>query len=124
MELQKNEMKVLITFFFLMFSIAHTSAQQVLEGLWNTGKEETLVEISYLNEQLIGKIKSSNNEHAKIGKTILKDLRNEGGKWLGKIYAVKRRDWYSVKIVPHKEKLELTIATGLFSKTLEWKREN
>ena len=121
MELLKIKMKVLTTFFLLMFSIVYTSAQQSLEGLWKTGKEETLIEISYLNEQLIGKIKSSKNEQAEIGKIILKNLQSEGNKWVGKIYAVKRKEWYSVKIVPQKEKLDLKIGSGLFSKTLEWK---
>tara|TARA_B100001059_G_C17633236_1_gene475495 strand:- start:114 stop:494 length:381 start_codon:yes stop_codon:yes gene_type:complete len=121
MELLKIKMKVLTTFFLLMFSIVYTSAQQSLEGLWKTGKEETLIEISYLNEQLIGKIKSSKNEQAEIGKIILKNLQSEGKKWVGKIYAVKRKEWYSVKIVPQKEKLDLKIGSGLFSKTLEWK---
>ncbi len=124
MELLKIKMKVLTTFFLLMFSIVYTSAQQSLEGLWKTGKEETLIEISYSNEQLIGKIKSSNNEQAEIGKIILKNLQSEGNKWVGKIYAVKRKEWYSVKIVPQKEKLDLKIGSGLFSKTLEWKRES
>jgi len=50
MELLKIKMKVLTTFFLLMFSIVYTSAQQSLEGLWKTGKEETLIEISYSNE--------------------------------------------------------------------------
>ena len=121
MELLKIRMKVLTTFFLLMFSIVYTSAQQSLEGLWKTGKEETLIEISYLNEQLIGKIKSSKNEQAEIGKIILKNLQSAGNKWVGKIYAVKRKEWYSVKIVPQKEKLDLKIGSGLFSKTLEWK---
>ena len=124
MELLKIKMKVLTTFFLLMFSIVYTSAQQSLEGLWKTGKEETLIEISYSNEQLIGKIKSSKNEQAEIGKIILKNLQSEGNKWVGKIYAVKRKEWYSVKIVPQKEKLDLKIGSGLFSKTLEWKRES
>ena len=124
MELLKIKMKVLTTFFLLMFSIVYTSAQQLLEGLWKTGNEETLIEISYSNEQLIGKIKSSKNEQAEIGKIILKDLQSEGNIWVGKIYAVKRKEWYSVKIVPQKEKLDLKIGSGLFSKTLEWKRES
>lgn len=123
-QLLKIKMKVLTTLFLLMFSIVYTSAQQSLEGLWKTGKEETIIEISYSNEQLIGKIKSSNNEQAEIGKIILKDLHSEGNKWVGKIYAVKRKEWYSVKIVPQKEKLDLKIGSGLFSKTLEWKRES
>ena len=124
MELLKSKRKIYTTLFLLMFSVVYTSAQQSLEGLWKTGIEETLIKIFYSNEQLIGKIKSSNNEQAEIGKIILKDLESEGNKWVGKIYAVKRKEWYSVKIVPQKEKLDLKIGSGIFSKTLEWKRES
>ena len=124
MELLKSKRKIYTTLFLLMFSVVYTSAQQSLEGLWKTGIEETLIKIFYSNEQLIGKIKSSNNEQAEIGKIILKDLQSEGNKWVGKIYAVKRKEWYSVKIVPQKEKLDLKIGSGIFSKTLEWKRES
>lgn len=127
MQLEKkvlNSSKKLLSITLLLFiSILNLSAQQSLEGLWNTGKNETIIEISLSNEQLIGKIKSSNNEKAEIGKVFLKDLRKEGDKWVGEIYAAKRKEWYSVEIVPQSEKLDLKISSGFFSKTLEWKRE-
>ena len=59
-------MKVLTTLFLLIFSIVYTSAQQSLEGLWKTGKEETIIEISFSSEQLMGKLKSSNNDKAEL----------------------------------------------------------
>ncbi|QMU63789.1 MAG: DUF2147 domain-containing protein [Flavobacteriaceae bacterium] len=121
-QLLKIKMKVLTTLFLLMFSIVYTSAQQSLEGLWKTGKEETIIEISFSSEQLIGKIKSSNNEEAEMGKIILKDLRSEGNKWVGKIYAVKRKEWYNVEIISKEEVLELKISSGLMSKSLQWKK--
>ena len=103
----KIKMKVLTTLFLLMFSIVYTSAQQSLEGLWKTGKEETIIEISFSNEQLIGKIKFSNNKEVDVGKIILKDLRSEENKWVGKIYAIKRKEWYNVEIISKEEVLEL-----------------
>ena len=121
-QLLKIKKKVLTTFFLLMFSIGYTSAQQSLEGLWKTGKEETIIEISFSSEQLIGKIKSSNNEEAEIGKIILKDLRSEGNKWNGKIYAIKRKKWYNVEIISKEEDLDLKISFGLMSKSLQWKK--
>lgn len=117
-------MKVLTTLFLLIFSIVYTSAQQSLEGLWKTGKEETIIEISFSSEQLMGKLKSSNNDKAELGKIILKDLRNEGSKWIGKIYAAKRKEWYNVEIISKEEVLELKISFGLLSKSLQWKKAN
>lgn len=105
-----------------MFSIVYSSAQQSLEGLWKTGKEETIIEISFSSEQLIGKIKSSNNEEAEMGKIILKALRSEGSKWVGKIYAVKRKKWYNVEIISKEEVLELKISFGLMTRSLQWKK--
>lgn len=105
-----------------MFSIVYSSAQQSLEGLWKTGKEETIIEISFSSEQLIGKIKSSNNEEAEMGKIILKALRSEGNKWVGKIYAVKRKKWYNVEIISKEEVLELKISFGLMTRSLQWKK--
>jgi uncharacterized protein (DUF2147 family) len=118
----KIKMKVLTTLFLLMFSIVYTSAQQSLEGLWKTGKEETIIEIYFSNEQLIGKIKFSNNKEVDVGKIILKDLRSEENKWVGKIYAIKRKEWYSVEIISKEEVLELKISSGLISKSLQWKK--
>ena len=105
MELLKIKVKVLTTFFLLMFSIVYTSAQQSLEGLWKTGKEETIIEISYSNEQLIGKIKSSNNEQVEIGKIILKDLHSEGNKWGGKFMPSKERNGIVSKLFRKKKSL-------------------
>ncbi len=121
-QLLKIKKKVLTTFFLLMFSIVYTSAQQSLEGLWKTGKEETIIEISFSSEQLLGKIKSSNNEQAEMGKIILKDLWSEGNKWVGKIYAIKRKKWYNVEIISKEEVLELKISFGLMSKSLQWEK--
>jgi uncharacterized protein (DUF2147 family) len=120
--LLKIKIKVLTTLFLLMFSIVYSSAQQSLEGLWKTGKEETIIEISFSSEQLIGKIKSSNNEEAEMGKIILKALRSEGNKWVGKIYAVKREKWYNVEIISKEEVLELKISFGLMTRSLQWKK--
>ena len=117
-------MKVLTSLFLLMFSIVYTSVQQPLEGLWKTGKEETIIEVSFSGELLIGKIKSSNNKEVEIGKIILKDLRGEGNNWIGKIYAVKRKEWYNVEIISKEEVLDLKISFGLMSKSLQWKKAN
>jgi uncharacterized protein (DUF2147 family) len=121
-QLLKNKMKVITTLFLLMFSITYSSAQQSIEGLWETGKEESIIDISLSSEQLIGKIKSSNNKKAEIGKIILKELRKEGNKWVGKIYAAKRKKWYHVEIISKEDVLELKIGSGLMSKSLQWNK--
>jgi uncharacterized protein (DUF2147 family) len=53
---------------------------------------------------------------------ILKDLKKDGDKSTGKIYAPKRKQWYDVDITAEKNNLKLKVNAGLFSKSLEWKR--
>lgn len=98
-------------------------AQSNLKGIWHTGKENTLIEISQSNGQWTGQIKSSDNEKAQIGKVTLKALKKDGSKWTGKIYAAKRKEWYDVEITPNNDILKLEIDVGLLNKSLEWRKQ-
>jgi hypothetical protein len=53
---------------------------------------------------------------------ILKDLKEDGSRWSGRIYATQRGEWHDVEITPNTDVLELKISVGLFSKSLEWKK--
>lgn len=110
---------ILIIAIFYSFSVI---AQDSLSGVWATGDDNTKIEISEENSEIEGKIKSSDNQKAKIGKVILKDLKEDGNQWKGRIYAARRGEWHNVEIIPREEVLELKISVGLFSKTLEWKK--
>ena len=114
----KSLLVIIIT--FCSFSVF---SQSNLNGRWNTGQDNTIIEITISNGKWIGKIKSSDNEKAEIGKLTLKELQQEESKWTGKIYAAKRKDWYDVEITLHNDILELKISIGLLSKSLEWKKE-
>jgi hypothetical protein len=110
---------ILIIFTFCSFSVL---GQASLNGVWATGEDNTKIEILEVDGQISGKIKSSNNEKAKIGKVILKDLNKKGGKCTGRIFAAKRGEWYDVKITPNKDVLEIKISVGLLSRSVEWKK--
>jgi uncharacterized protein (DUF2147 family) len=113
----KNLILIIATFYsFSAF------AQADFSGVWATGDDNTKIEISKEDEQITGKIKSSDNQKAKIGKVILKDLKEDGSQWRGRIYAARRGEWHDVKITPKKDVLELKISVGFFSKSLEWKK--
>jgi hypothetical protein len=113
----KNLVLIIITFCsFIIFG------QADIFGVWDTGDENTKIELSESNGLITGKIKSSDNKKAKIGRVILKDLQKNGSKWMGKIYAARRGEWHDVEITPKEDVLQLKISAGLFSKSLEWKK--
>lgn len=109
---------IIITTIISVFSI--TINAQSITGIWNTGKDNTKIEISQFNGAWIGKIKSSDNKQVKIGKIILQKIKKEALKWTGKLYAPKRKEWYDVEISRKINTLELEINAGFFGKTIKW----
>lgn len=115
-------MKTLITLCFL-FSALNMHSQQSLTGTWNTGQENTIIEITEINKVYSGKIISSDNDNAKIGNQLLKEVKLTGGKWKGKMYSPKKNKWFDAVLEEKDEQLQVTVKAGIMSKTLEWKRE-
>lgn len=100
------------------------NTKQSIEGIWDSGTENTKIEILQSNGEWVGKIKSSDNEEATIGKVILKDLKKQNEKWVGKLFAVKRQKWTDVEIIPNGTKLDLMVSAGLSSKKVQWSKAN
>lgn len=100
------------------------SAQSDLTGIWNAGQGNTKIELQQNDDGLIeGKVISSDNPKAKIGKVFLKDIKRKDGEWTGKMYVAKKQKWYDATFERQQDKLEVTLSVGFFSKTLEWKRQ-
>ena len=106
----------------LTFCSLSVFAQSELAGTWDTGDDNTLIEIAETEGQMTGIIKSSDNSKAQIGNVILKDLKKEDDHYSAKLYAAKRGKWYDAEISPKANLLEITISVGFISKTLEWKK--
>ena len=102
----------------LSFSI---QAQSTLDGLWDTGEANTKIDVSEKNSLWSGVVKASDSKDD-IGELILKDLKKDGDKWTGKIYAPKRKEWYDVEIIAQEDNLKLKVSAGIFSKSLVWKK--
>ena len=98
----------------LFFSATILNAQEPISGVWDTTKENTLVEISN-NE---GKVVSSNK--LETGKALLKDIVNLNGKWEAKLYNIKKKKWYNAILKREGEQLSITVKAGLVSKTVYW----
>ena len=75
----------------MLFSTLSMHAQLV--GTWNTGNDNTKIEITEVNGAYEGEIVSSNNAKAPIGSKLLKEVQLVNGEWKGKLFAAKKGEW-------------------------------
>lgn len=92
------------------------NAQQSINGIWNTGQDNTHIEIN----STTGKIHFSNNKKATVGKLIIKDLNKMGNTYKGKIYLIRRNQWADAVFVPKEKLLIVTVLAGFQKKTMIW----
>jgi hypothetical protein len=111
-----NLMKNFILFFGLLFLSISLNAQESIEGIWDTGQDNTKIVI--INSS--GKIHSSDNEKVIIGKLLVKELKKIDNSWKGKLYLIKRNKWVDAIFVHKGNFLNVTISSGWQSKTLKW----
>ena len=114
-------MKILIVLLSL-FTIFQNSTEHSIVGTWNTLEDNTKIQIIEQKGLLTGRIKSSDNTKAQVGRLILKDLVKSGNAWTGKIFAVKRNEWYDVEVSSEKNRLKLKIKVGFVQKNLIWEK--
>ncbi len=100
----------------------NAQSEDKVAGEYHLGKQNTIIKIAQADGVYKGKIIASDNPKAKIGKQMVKDLKEKEGKWMGKIYSPKREEWYDAEFVPNEKQLIVKLKVGFFSKTLEWKR--
>ena len=119
----KNLRIVIVLLTFGLFSFTGF-AQSEVDGNWVVGGQNTVVKIVEEGSVHSGKIMSSDNPKAEIGKHMVKDLKqNKKGKWEGQVYSPKRKEWYDAEFTRKGEILEVTISVGFFSKTMKWKKQ-
>lgn len=117
--MKKLKVKFVVAFCMLFLAIG-MNAQASLEGVWNTGTENTKIEIAAVDGEYEGKTVSSDNAKAKIGKVILKDVKANGSEWEGKLFAAKKGKWVDAVLKVVDNQLVVTVKRGWRSKTLEW----
>lgn len=116
-------MKNIVLTLCILSSIIAVHAQGSLKGIWNTGKDNTKIEITQEEDVYIGKIISSDNVNAKIGNQLLKDVRLVDGEWKGKLYAPKKKKWLDAVVKEENKQLFITVSAGFMSKTITWTQE-
>uniref|UniRef100_UPI0040492E2B hypothetical protein n=1 Tax=Flavobacterium sp. TaxID=239 RepID=UPI0040492E2B len=109
-------MKFIIIVLGFLFTSSFMTAQHSIEGIWDTGKENTTIEI----KNGAGKIYSSNSSQATEGKLMIKDLKKEQKEYTGKLFIIRKNKWVDAVFVPNGNALTITVSVGLQSKTLKW----
>jgi hypothetical protein len=112
-------MKTFTLFLALFLTSISINAQQSVEGLWNSGQDNTQIEII----STTGKIYSSDNDKATVGKLIIKDLKKTENTYKGKLHLIRRNRWVDAVFVRNGNYLNVTISAGWQSKTLKWQLE-
>ncbi|MEM6806899.1 MAG: hypothetical protein AAF696_36195 [Bacteroidota bacterium] len=116
-------MKKISVLFCILFTALSMHAQQSIAGIWNTGKENTKIEITEVNGLYQGKIISSDNSAAKIGTILLKDIKPLRKGYKGKLFAAKKGEWMDAVLKEKDNQLSITVSVGFMSKTIEWAKE-
>jgi uncharacterized protein (DUF2147 family) len=114
-------MKILIVLLSLFTIFQNLPEHNIIET-WNTLEDNTSIQIIEQKGILFGRIKASDNTKAQVGRLILKDLVKSGNSWTGKIFAVKKNQWYDVEITSEKNSLNLKIQIGFLHKNLKWEK--
>ncbi|MEM1322510.1 MAG: hypothetical protein AAGG75_19760 [Bacteroidota bacterium] len=117
-------MKKLSVCLLVLFATLSLNAQQSIEGIWNTGKENTKIEIKNDNSTIEGKIQSSDNPKAPVGELIVKDIQYKNGAYEGKLYAMKKKRWVDAIFTPQGDRLLITVSVGRRSRKIEWSAAN
>ena len=113
-------MKPLSILLFVLFSAFSMNAQQSIEGIWDTGKENTKIKIKKTNNEIEGIILSSDNTKAPIGKLMIKEVVEKNGVFKGKLFAIKKGKWVDAVFNRKGDTLNITVSFGWMSKTVKW----
>jgi hypothetical protein len=110
----------IITFKLL---IVNLPTDNELKGTWHTGRNNTLIEIYNKDNALYGKVISSDNPEAPVGKDVLEKITRDGDTWKGTMYSWKKDRRADVTLETTGNSLKIKIDVGLFPFTLLWERK-
>jgi uncharacterized protein (DUF2147 family) len=113
-------------FLVTLISLAGSSifAQSDIVGTWNTGDQNTLVKIEQVDGFYTGIIISSDNDKAKPGTLIMKDVKHKKDKLEGKMFAIRKGKWLDAELHHTEDKLVIIISAGFRNKTVEWTKDS
>ncbi len=117
-------LKTIITLLLISVTSITSYAQTDIAQEWVLGKKNTIIKIEKQNDNNYeGKIIASDNPKVILGKLMVKELKNKNGKWKGKLFSPKKKEWYDAEFAPKENVLEVKVKAGFFSKTIEWTKK-
>jgi hypothetical protein len=114
-------MRLIASLIFLLSSFSSVAQNSIL-GRWNTGQENTIIEIKEVQGKIEGRIIASNNIKAPIGKLILKDVYRENEHIKGSLYGLRKGKWFDVSFSPQPKNMEVALNAGWVTRKLNWKK--
>ena len=117
-------MKTIVLLTVILLGSFPLYAQESIKGLWNTGQENTVIEITHTDNTIEGKIASSDNIEAPIGQLIVKDISLKNNVYKGKLFSIKRRKWLNATFKNEGEQLVIKVSAGLRKRTVKWDKAN
>ncbi|WP_228780196.1 hypothetical protein [Aquiflexum lacus] len=113
-------MRTLIMISIFLLSSISLMAQESILGHWNTGQENTVIEIKETDGKMEGRVISSDHPKAPLGKLILKELRREENLLKGKLYSPKFDKWFDASFLQKSNDCEVTIKVGWVERKVNW----
>ena len=118
-QINKNIMKII----FLSLLISLVFPTEDISGIWNTGRDNTKIEIYKKDSEYFGEIISSDNTKAKKGTLIIRNFTYQEDKWKGKFYSLRFDKLIDAEISIDNNILSVTVYSGFKSKTVEWEKQ-
>ena len=107
---------LLLSLFLLSLFQSMPTGNYSIDMDGNTG----VVELYSKEGKLYGKLVESSNERAPLGTDILRGLEYDDGRWVGKIYSIKKDREAKVTVIQKEDELLLTVKAGIKKKKMKW----
>ena len=112
---------ILIIISFFPFLVGLSQAE--IEGVWDTGTDNTIIQIYKSSTQFEGKVISSDNEKAKPNMQVIRNVKKVGDHWEGEFYIPFFGKWLDTELRPEQNNLKVKVHVGWFSKSKTWRRK-
>lgn len=118
-----SAMKKFVLSLGLAVATLSMNAQSTITGVWNMGKENTLLDIKEVGGVSTGTVVSSDKAEL-LGKQMLKEVKLVGHEWKGQLYVPRLGKWAAVTITrPDGNKLRVAVSAGIGSRTVGWVKQ-
>lgn len=116
-----HQVKRLSLFLIFLLSSFSALAQQSILGRWNTGQENTVLEVKEVQGKIEGRIVASDHTKAPLGRLILKDVTKENGDIVkGSLYSLRKDKWFEATFAPQSKNMEVILTLGWVTRKFNW----